>query len=544
MIARRIGCLCLITWVIGSSAWSQPAQTKRALWTSAAPGLTSSDSDSGCIASFRHILAKSRPSVVAIHTVSQKSMAKPKLLLDPFHLFDEEDQVQGVGSGFIIRSDGLILTNHHVIEYASQLWVILNQPKQRKQATVLGSDARTDLALLKIEPAKPLSVLSLGDSDSLQMGDWVVAIGNPFGLTFVASKGIVSGKSRSIQGLLTGRVGLVHFIQTDALMNYGNSGGPLLNTAGEVVGISAAINAKARGIGFAIPVNLAKAVIPHLYKSGKLVRSYLGISINDLTYELAEQHGLQTTDGVVITEVTQNTPAALAGLQKGDIVVRFDGKAIQSRGDLTWRATTWPAGKPVKVVIWRNHKQQTLDVTPIRRKSTNSRRPAQANASPPNVPALLGLQVANLDKKTLEKSGLPRETRGVVVVASCRPSNGKRDPPRGCDHGNQRSTNRLKTRPDSSNRPGNRPGNHQISYFTATSGLVCRNSEIGAGLTHAQTSLSHSKASRVPAILLSFAFSQTWNCSALRTVQLGKSPLWHSFRSPRLSLLTPWLHVL
>ena len=264
---------------------------------------------------------------------------------------------QGTGSGVIFRADGYILTNYHVVDGADQVLVTLNN-EQEYQAHVVGRDPKTDLAVLRIQAPEALPVATLGDSDALQVGDWVVAIGNPFGLDHTVTAGIVSAKGRVI-----GAGPYDDFIQTDASINPGNSGGPLLNMRGEVVGINTAIVPNGQGIGFAIPINTAKPVIPQLVSTGKVTRGYLGLNMQTLTPALTQTLKLSDRKGALVSEVTPGSPAAKAGLQRGDVIVTFDGKQVESAHDLATLVAATPVGKNVSVMILRDGNKQTVPLT-------------------------------------------------------------------------------------------------------------------------------------------------------------------------------------
>jgi serine protease Do len=264
---------------------------------------------------------------------------------------------QGTGSGVIFRADGYILTNYHVVDGADQVLVTLNN-EQEYQAHVVGRDPKTDLAVLRIQASEALPVATLGDSDALQVGDWVVAIGNPFGLDHTVTAGIVSAKGRVI-----GAGPYDDFIQTDASINPGNSGGPLLNMRGEVVGINTAIVPNGQGIGFAIPINTAKPLIPQLVSTGKVTRGYLGLNMQTLTPALTQTLKLSDRKGALVSEVTPGSPAAKAGLQRGDVIVTFDGKQVESAHDLATLVAATPVGKNVSVMILRDGNKQTVPLT-------------------------------------------------------------------------------------------------------------------------------------------------------------------------------------
>ena len=263
------------------------------------------------------------------------------------------------GSGFIIRNDGLIITNNHVVEGANEIMVTL--PDEREyQATVLGRDPKTDLAVLKVEAEQDLPVATLGDSEGVRVGDWVMAIGNPFGLSNTVTAGIVSAKGRTI-----GAGPYDDFIQTDASINPGNSGGPLFNKEGEVVGINTAIFGNGGGnigIGFAIPINLAKQLVPDLETKGHVTRGWLGVTIQKMTTELAESLGLNEPNGALVADVTTDSPADKGGLERGDVIVGYDGHTVKENADLPLLVANTKAGTKVPIEVVRDGKTQTFTV--------------------------------------------------------------------------------------------------------------------------------------------------------------------------------------
>ncbi|MGB9627589.1 MAG: Do family serine endopeptidase [Thermodesulfobacteriota bacterium] len=261
------------------------------------------------------------------------------------------------GSGVIVDKEGYILTNNHVIEGADKVKVRLNDGREF-MATLKGQDSRTDLAVLHIQ-AKDLPVAKLGDSDKLEVGEWAIAIGSPFGLEHTVTVGVISAKGRS--GLGTGTY--EDFIQTDASINPGNSGGPLINIDGEVIGINAMIIQPGTGIGFAIPINMAKQILNDLIKKGKVVRPWLGISAQDLTPELAEHFKVKEKEGVLISQVYPGTGAEKAGLLSGDIIKSVDDKPIKNVGELVKEIQKKKVGEKVKLSIIREGKPLTIEVT-------------------------------------------------------------------------------------------------------------------------------------------------------------------------------------
>jgi serine protease Do len=315
---------------------------------------------------------------------------------------------QGSGSGFIIRKDGLILTNNHVVENAKDITVTLND-KRELSAKVLGRDPKTDLAVLKIEPKGDLPVAKLGDSDALQVGDWVMAIGNPFGLSNTVTAGIVSAKGRTI-----GASPYDSFIQTDAPINPGNSGGPLFNEQGEVVGINTAIFSQSGGnigIGFAVPINLAKQLLPELETKGSVTRGWLGVTIQRVTPELAQSLGIAEAHGALVADVTDNSPAEQAGIRRGDVVVAYNGKNIEDSSSLPALVAATPVGKTVPIEVLRKGKNKTLEVTVSRLKEQEV-----AIDEPTEQKGKLGLALRDLRPEERERLAL-EEDEGVGVAA-------------------------------------------------------------------------------------------------------------------------------
>ena len=257
---------------------------------------------------------------------------------------------RGVGSGFVMSQEGYILTNNHVVEDADQIKVKLANGKEY-DGKVIGRDPKTDLALIRIERASDLHPLKLGNSEDLKVGSWVVAVGSPFGLEQTVTAGIVSAKGRVI-----GSGPYDNFIQTDASINPGNSGGPLINMKGEVVGINTAIIASGNGIGFAIPINMAKEIAPQLREKGHVTRGWLGVSIQEVTPELAKSFDLKEKKGALVGQVVSGSPAEKAGIEQGDVILEFDGKEVADSKDLPRIVASTPVGKGVTVKLSRNGK--------------------------------------------------------------------------------------------------------------------------------------------------------------------------------------------
>ncbi len=303
--------------------------------------------------SFADLAAKANPAVVYVQTLQeQKSPRGSRRVVG-----------EGLGSAFVFDPSGLILTNNHVIEHATEISVTF-EGKRRMTATVVGRDSKTDIAVLRVE-AKDLPYLPLGDSDATRVGDWVVAIGNPFGLSHTVSSGIVSAKGRTqrdVQGL-GDPSGYFNFIQTDASINPGNSGGPLLDLAGQVVGINTAIRARANSIGFAVPINMVKELLPHIIADGRVRRSAIGIEILDLAPEDATRLGLADTAGALVKRVLPGGPGDRAGLRVDDVIVAFNGEPVEAPQRLRWRASLAGIGKAVPVRVVRGKRTFDLTVT-------------------------------------------------------------------------------------------------------------------------------------------------------------------------------------
>jgi len=277
-----------------------------------------------------------------------------------------EGKSQTLGSGFIISEDGYAVTNYHVIKDASNIVFKLPDKREYKgdKIKIIGTDRRTDLALLKIEDKGKFPYLKFGDTDKIKIGDWVVAVGNPFSLEGTVTVGVISAKGRSNIPLAEGP-DFQSFLQTDAAINPGNSGGPLVNIHGEVVGINTAITTTTGGsvgIGFAIPANLAKMVIDELKTKGKVMRGYLGIYLQEITEDLKDGLGLPSLEGVLISEVLDKTPASRAGLKNGDVILEFDGKKVVDVQSFRIQVASTPVGNMVKMKIFRNGKDKEIDI--------------------------------------------------------------------------------------------------------------------------------------------------------------------------------------
>lgn len=316
-----------------------------------------------------------------------------------------------LGSGFIIGADGYVVTNNHVVDGAGNITVTLEDNTQLP-ATLIGRDAKTDLALLKVKTDKTLPYLEFGDSDQAQVGDWVIAVGNPFGLGGTVTTGIVSARGRNIH---SGPYD--DFIQTDAAINRGNSGGPMFNTDGRVVGINTAIlspTGGSVGIGFAIPSNIAKTVIAELKEHGRVDRGWLGVNIQPVTPEIADSMGLGAAKGALVAGVMADSPASKAGLHQGDVILSFDGKTVADARDLSRIVAATPAGRDAKVQIQRGGKEQTVTVTVAKMK--DDAKQASAGGDENSADRVAGLSLAPLNDQARRRLGVGDEVRGVVVT--------------------------------------------------------------------------------------------------------------------------------
>ena len=357
------------------------------------------------------------PAVVNISTTQVVKLNRPRMRSpfgqqDPFDEFfnnffgrmPREQKRKSLGSGFIVSSDGYILTNSHVVEKADEVTVTLLD-KEEFRAKVVGTDPKIDIALIKIDAKKALTYVALGDSDKLEVGEWVVAIGNPFGLGHTVTAGIVSAKGRII-----GSGPYDDFIQTDASINPGNSGGPLFNLKGEVVGINTAIIQGGQGIGFATPIQLAKSVLEQLREKGKVTRGWLGVYIQRLTPEAAENLGISGRRGALVSDVTSGGPAEKAGIRSGDVIVGFNGKEIRDEHDLPQVVAAVTPGKAVDVRLLRDAKEVTVTVT-IAEMEGEPGKPAGTH----DLPKDLGLAVQDITPEIAKRLEI-ENTKGVVVA--------------------------------------------------------------------------------------------------------------------------------
>ncbi len=324
-----------------------------------------------------------------------------------------ESTTRTLGSGFIISEDGYVITNHHVIKNASNIIVKLMNKREYKgeEVKVVGSDPRTDVALLKITVKEKLPYLRLGDSEKTRVGDWVMAVGNPFNLEGTVTVGVISAKGRSHIPLIEGP-DFQNFLQTDAAINPGNSGGPLLNLQGEVIGINTAITSTSgsnSGIGFAIPINLAMKIIDELKTKGRVTRGYLGVYLEELSESIKEALNLPSLDGVLINEVISNSPADRAGIKEGDVIIEFDGKKVTDVQSFRILVASTPPGQHVKVRLIRNGKEMNISI------KVGEAEESIAEETDESAESELGLEVVAIDNPRVKEYNITAK-KGVVVI--------------------------------------------------------------------------------------------------------------------------------
>jgi serine protease Do len=322
-----------------------------------------------------------------------------------------QQKEEGLGSGVIVSPNGYILTNNHVVDHATSVTVIMPD-KQEYKARVVGTDAKTDLAVVKID-AGTLDAVTIGDSDKVQVGDYVLAVGNPFGIGKTVTMGIVSATGRANLGIED----YEDFIQTDAAINHGNSGGALVNDRGDLIGINTAILANGsegnQGIGFAVPVNVARKVMDQIIRNGKVTRAYLGVMAQEVTPAIAKAFHEPQVTGALVGDVTPNSPAQKAGVEKGDIILAIDGKPVNSSAELRMHVSLMEPGTRVNVKVFRDGAEKTLPLT-LAEMPTETAKADQPESSTED--ALQGITVENVTARTARQLGLPETVAGVVVT--------------------------------------------------------------------------------------------------------------------------------
>jgi serine protease Do len=373
---------------------------------------------------FRDVARGATPGVVNINT---SKVLKRSRRHDPFwdYFFgnpglerffgpglDEPRTQRSLGSGFVVDAEGYILTNNHVVDGADEIWVTFADQK-RYEAKLVGRDQRTDVSLLKIEPKEPLTVLPLGDSDEVEVGQWVVAIGNPFGLGGNSvTAGVVSYKGRPFD--LGRRRTPIEMLQTDAAINPGNSGGPLLDLRGRVVGINTLIVTQgvgqSAGVGFAVPIDVAKQILPQLREKGRVVRGWLGVLVQPVTEELARTFGMKEARGAIVAEVTPGSPAKDAGVRAEDVVLAVDGRAIREGGELSSIIASRPPGTKVRLSVRRDGVEKEIEVTLGTFPDEEAMDPEEAAGG------RIGMSLRDLTPDLATRLDLPRDLQGVAVT--------------------------------------------------------------------------------------------------------------------------------
>ncbi len=373
--------------------------------------------------SFAEIVRQKLPAVVGIVTTMPvqelQQGAMPQLPPGMGDLFGgprgaptPQGPAQALGSGFIITEDGYVVTNNHVIEQAASIEVVL-EDERRFEATLIGTDPATDIALLKIESDEALPHVEWGASDDLEIGDWTIAIGNPFGLGGTVTAGILSARSRNINA-----GPYDDFLQTDAAINRGNSGGPLFNVAGDVVGVNTAIvspSGGSVGIGFAVPSAVAQRIVADLREDGAVERGWLGVSIQPVTDDIAGALGMETAKGTLVSSVTRGSPAEAAGLVPGDVILSLGGEAVEDPRDLSLAVADLEVGSAAQLTVLRSGAEQVLDVT-IGLHPSQSIAEAQDNSADDGTPRL-GVSIAPLDAALRARLGLPEELSGIAITS-------------------------------------------------------------------------------------------------------------------------------
>ncbi|WP_373045998.1 trypsin-like peptidase domain-containing protein [Vulgatibacter sp.] len=421
---RRIERVALLVAVAallaGPGAAGARGTADKSIWTElpAEPTAAPAASTDQGLPNLSALVKRAAPAVVSI--IVEEAAPVELDPSDPLHDFFErfygDEPAEGLGTGFIIHASGLILTNSHVVEHASKIRVMLEDQgfPQEYVATVVGRDSATDLALIRVKAGRSLPVLPLGDSDDIEIADWVVAIGNPFGLSQSVTFGIISQTNRT-DITPQGRDGYFDFIQTDASINPGNSGGPLLNLRGEVVAVNNAINASGQGIGFSVPINMAKRIIPQLANDGKVTRAWIGLSIQDVTVEYARSLGMKRPAGVVVSDISGDGPAAKAGIEVGDVILSWDNQPVRGAHRLRWDVACAAVGGKIPVELVRNGKVRKVSVEP-------KLAPEKEHASLilPAPTERLGLRLGEPDPGAAVLAGAPLGAGVVEVVPESR----------------------------------------------------------------------------------------------------------------------------
>lgn len=362
------------------------------------------------------------PAVVNIETERRMDAAddpsfqspQQKLYQELFPDTDPDFRIPSSGSGFVLDGEGIVVTNNHVVEGCDRIRVTTSEGESYS-AEIVGLDPSTDIAVLRVETSRRLPMVLLGDSEAIRVGDWAIAIGNPFGkLEGSVTVGVISAKGRGDLDIAGGSATLQDFIQTDASINFGNSGGPLVNIHGEVIGMNAAINPSGQGIGFAIPINLVRQTVEQLVQHGRVIRGYLGIYPQELTQDLAEGRGLKGTHGVLVGQVLPETPAARSGIERGDVITRINGRDVSNVHTFRMLVADAPIGERVPLDVWRKGKRFSVQVVPAERPDQVAVAPSPESSSIPEG-EWFGLEVAELTPEARDAIGLDKEDFGIMI---------------------------------------------------------------------------------------------------------------------------------
>jgi serine protease Do len=416
--AFLIGLIVAGSMTPGPVAWTadRPAPAARPSAAAVPPG----------VVNFADVAARINPAVVNIDASapeSARSRRRAPREVPDFDRFGGPSEIEpdaprrGAGSGFIIDADGHILTNHHVIENAERITVKLSDGRSLR-ARVVGSDPATDIALLRVDGGGALSPAPLGDSDALRVGEWVCAIGNPLAYEHTVTVGVVSYIGRKLFDM-----SLDHYIQTDAAINFGNSGGPLINSRGEVIGINSALSWRASNIGFAVPVNQAKAILPQLRASGRVSRGYIGVTLRDVDADLRRSLRLASERGALVLDVAENSPGEHAGIRPYDVIVSVDGQDVISNDELIREIAERRPGTVARLELLRDGRSETVALRlaerpftdPTVRRPAAGERPGDRGARPATRVPPLGLSVRHLDEELGRRFDIPERISGVVV---------------------------------------------------------------------------------------------------------------------------------
>ncbi len=428
VVAFLVG--AIIAGGFARSAVSAGAPAKAAVGRATPARIGSSAPAMASLVNFADVVERLNPAVVNIDTTTRGNGKRPRVRgarpLDPPDQFDgpfdfgtprdRDSPRRGAGSGFIIDADGSILTNHHVVDRAERITVKLSDGRTLR-ARLIGSDPDTDIALIKVDGQTGLPVAPLGDSSALRMGEWVCAIGNPLGYEHTVTVGVVSFLGRKLFDM-----SLDNYIQTDAAINFGNSGGPLINSRGEVIGINAAISSRASSIGFAVPINGASSVLPQLRQSGRVSRGYMGVGLRDVDADLERSLKLTVDHGALVQDITAGSPADRAGVRPYDVITSLDDRVIANDDQLIREIASRAPGSAARLRLSRDGHDQTVVVKLSERPARERAEKADAPVGPPERSKidpdalLLGLTVRDIDRQTADRLELPKQMRGVLIT--------------------------------------------------------------------------------------------------------------------------------